>query len=572
MSTLKNFKIKKTLPLWGVLMVLMVFSCQDLNVDESKMESLSKLDRTASNFVPGRYIVTLHSNEINFRKSDKYEDVQVGMRKIANEMLIRYNIEPEKLKAVYGHALSGFTLELAEDEYRKLSKDPKIKTIELDSYILDDYNVLDNYNILEAYSQRKTPPGKDKPQDGDGGDGGTEPSDPNPSDPGDGGTIQNDAPKYLDRINQRKLPLDNIYSYNSSGMGVNVYIPGFFIVDESGELDGRIINVDIIGDEKNYDEPNRIPTLMALLVGGNTYGPAKNVTLFGLQVFKEQVNSPNFLSEYISGLDWILANGERPGVVILVQLRDIDNPAYFSSLESLYNAGFSLFTNAGAWAEDACKWAGSYSPYVFTVGMARIDDTKQRSSNYGDCIDLFTTATDDGLGPNDYNENGFPSSWVVSSVAAGVAAKFLEQNPTASPNEVYQFLRNTSTKNVVKLSNSINNHLLYSGMTMEGAGEIDPNRINYFMDLEAESTKLKGNNYEVQLRWNPLVLETRWSPEPIDIYENGNFIMGYQDGQKSSFYASVYNLQVSGRNLPPRTYKICLSGTNKCSNEVIVTF
>jgi hypothetical protein len=587
MSTTKNFKLKKTLPLWGVLMVLLVFSCQDLNL-EDKLDEVAVPDNLTSNLVPGRYIVTLHSNEINFRKSDKYEDVQSSMRKIASEMLVRYNIEPEKVKAVYGHALSGFTVELTDDEYRMLRKNPKIKSIEQDSYILDSYNqmpskysnlasVEQDSDVLDAFNQRQTPPGKDKPKDDGGGDGGTEPSDPDPTDPSDGGIIQNDAPKYLDRINQRNLPLDNIYSYNSSGTGVNVYIPGFFIVDVPGELDGRIVNIDIIQENKNYDEPNKAITEKALLVGGTTFGPAKNVTLFGLQVYREISNSPEFISELISAYDWILANGEAPGIVVTQLVRETQNSTYFESLEKLYHAGFSLFTSAGGWAEDACTWASSYSPYVFTVGMARIDDTKGVSSNYGDCVDLFTTTTDWRTGPDNYTESWTDETimnpnFIAGSVAAGIAAKYLEGNPNASPEEVYQFLRSTSTKNKVRFSNSVNNHLLYSGMTMEGAGIIDPNRVNYTLDLEGTNRKIRGNDYQVELKWNPIILQTGSQIEPIDLFENGNLIGTFQDCIGCFEHQIIYRINVSGRNLPPRTYKICLSGTNKCSNEVTLTF
>jgi hypothetical protein len=92
------------------------------------------------------------------------------------------------------------------------------------------------------------------------------------------------------------------------------------------------------------------------------------------------------------------------------------------------------------------------------------------------------------------------------------------------------------------------------------------------LDLEGRNTKLKGNNYQVELEWNPMVTQTQFSPEPIDIYENGNLIATIQDCGNCFDYQSKYTIAVSGRNLAPRTYKICLSGTNKCSNNVVVNF
>jgi len=565
MSVMKKFKSKNTFPIWGILAVLMVFSCQDLNLEDRKMEDLSKLDQAMSNVVPGRYIVTLHSNTINFRLSDKYEDVQAGMRKIASDILIRYEVSPEKIQAVYGHAITGFTLELTAKEYQLLSQDDQIKSIEPDSY------------ISESYNQRKTPPGQDKPKEedgggGDSGDSGTEPSDPDPSEPNPGGTIQNDAPKYLDRIDQRSLPLNGIYSYNETASGVAAYIPyGLIWTDFEHELPKvRISNINLTKEEK---EENGSSTNTAIVVGGINYGPAKGIQLVGIKAFESSFEGDQgeAISNIIKVYDEILAKGKKPAVVITSIMRDNPGTAYFSALKNLYDAGYPLFVSSGAWMEDACTWASSFSPYVFTVGMARIDDTKTTYSNYGTCIDLFATSTDWGHEQDGYNEEWMPGfgmnpNFVAVGLAAGVAAKFLERNPNASPDEVYQFLRNTATKNVVKLSNSVNNHLLFSGMTMDGAGNIDPSRINHVMDLLGSSRKLPRNIHQVILEWNPI---TNPSGE-VDVYENGKRIAKAYNGD--SWNGGNWFYDVSGKNLSPRTYKICLSGTNKCSNEVVINF
>ncbi|MFD2201166.1 S8 family serine peptidase [Shivajiella indica] len=551
MSALKNFQLKKTLPIWGVLVVLMVFSCQDINMEDQKLNDLSQSDNSLSNVVPGRYIVTLHSNEINFRKSDKYEDVQAGMRKMAQDILIKYDVEYDKIKAVYGHAITGFTLELTDEEFRGLSSDPKVKSIEPDNY------------ILESYNQRKTPPGKDQPGDDGGGDDGGE-----PSDPGTGGTIQIDAPKYLDRIDQRQLPFSGTYTYNETGSGVTAYIPVGGIWDMPEEFENRAVTIDLIGEG---EELNGSTTNVALNVGGTTYGPAKGVNLVGVRTNDSCCDETGYLSSLLAGYDWILANGQRPGIVLVGLVGPLENTAYFTVIENLYNAGFSLISSSGAWQENACTWGSSYKPYIFTVGLATIEDRKQVSSNYGDCIDLFTTTTDWFDANGAYVEiwrDGFNMNpnFVAAGVAAGVAAKFLENNPMASPAEVYQFLKNTSTKNVVSYSNSVNNHLLYSGMSMDGAGSIDPNRVNHVMDLTGLVSPMKRNEYQILLNWQPIKNESG----TVDIYENGLKITSTDDGY---LIGDGYWFRfISGRNLAPRTYKICISGTNQCSNEVVLTF
>jgi hypothetical protein len=536
MSTLKNFKPKSNHPIWGVLMFLMVFSCQDLNMEDLKSNDLSELDESLSKVVPGRYIVTLHSNEFNFRESDKYEDVQNGIRKISNEILVKHNIQNEKLQSVYGHALNGFAMDLTDEEYQKLKKDRRVKSIEPDIFLSDIYNY------------RKTPPGKEQPDDG--GDGGV--SDPT-------GPFQSDAPKYLDRIDQRNLPLNGIYSYPATGAGVIAYMAPGAIRTDIEDFEGRAGNVILV---EEGDHNSGISTIIANNIGGRIFGSAKGINLVGVRSYNPTNHEMGeYLSGLLAGYDWILANGQRPAVVIINLVGPLESPTYFSALENLYNAGFSLFSSSGMWNEDACTWANSYKPYVFTVGLTDLDDKKQWSSNYGDCVDLFTTSTYDGYEELWGNGWGMNPNYVAAGVVAGTAALFLESNPNASPAEVYQFLRNTSTKNVVKLSNSVNNHLLFNGLTMEGAGEIDPNRVNHVLDLIGNSTKLKGNDHSVRLEWNDIQNPSG----KIDIFVNGNF---YTTTNASYVWTEVLN----GRNLPARNYKICLSGTNQCSNEVTVTF
>lgn len=537
-------------------LLFMVLSCQEVDVDSPQIGEELDDDSLSSNVVPGRYIVTLHDNATNFRRSDRYEDVQIGVRNLGHEMLSRNNISSEKLKAVYGHAITGFTLELTTEELRVLRRDSRVRRIEPDVFIPNEYNL------------RKTPPGQDKPKEDEGGNEEPEVQDP---EPGTGGTVQNEAPKYLDRIDQRQLPLNETYIYTATGKGVNAYFPpGLIWEDYPEEFEDRVFNIDSIGIE---DHRISTSTTMALVAGGRTFGSAKDLNLIGVRTYQRETDADKeiYISSLIEAYDWIVANGVRPGIVQINLVGPIENQAYYTALENLYHAGFSLFSSSGAWMENACTWSNNYKPYVFTVGMADLEDTKQSESNYGKCIDLFAPSTSWQGEPYGYQEewgNGFTMNpnFVASGLVVGVAAKFLENKPLASPDEVYHFLRSTSTKNIVQLSNSVNNHLLFSGMTVNGAGNIDPERVNFYLDLIGSSTKLRGSNYQVYLKWNP----AKHPSGEVDIYENGQKIATSYGGDPHNGGNWLY--EVSGRNLPPKSYKICLSGTNKCSNEVTITF
>jgi len=109
-------------------------------------------------------------------------------------------------------------------------------------------------------------------------------------------------------------------------------------------------------------------------------------------------------------------------------------------------------------------------------------------------------------------------------------------------------------------------------MFMEEAGIVATYRGNYFLDLEGTYRKIRGNNYQIIVKWNPIILQTGSPPQSIDIHENGNLIVTLQDYIVCFYHQSNYTIIVSGRNLPPSTYKIYLSGANKCSSEVVINF
>jgi len=543
MSAMNNFNLKNTLPLWGVLMVIMVFSCQDLNLEDQKMEDLSKLDQAISNVVPGSYIVTLHSNEINFRKSDKYEDVQAGMRKIANDLLIRYNIESEKINAVYGHAFEGFSVNLETFELKLIKEDPAIKQIVPDQYVIGHSNF--------------------KKENNSGKGGGNQDPEPEPEpDPEPDPQPELQPEWYLDRLDQRNLPLDGKFTTTMTGKGVTAYMIGAPILEDLAEFGDRAINIDLTGEDESMPSLMNFGVLNATALGGKNYGVAKDVKIVSLDV-------GNGVSNYLRGMDWILANGQNPGVVFLPVMGQTQIDLVESTLLKVFEAGFPVFTHGYPYINGtidiSCEQVPSKFGTVFTVGSSGWEDGLAWESGYGSCIDLFAPGFSVLRGgfPEYQTDENFDNSYEnAACLAAGVAALYLESNPTATAQQVYDFVFETSTKDVVRFSKSVNNHLLFSGLNTIGAGEIDPNRPNYAFDLEGRAERTRGNNYNIIFEWSLIESETN----RLNVYQDGNGIGSVVADQ------GFWVISESGKNIPPRTYKFCVPKTNLCSNEVIVTF
>ncbi|NVK48607.1 MAG: S8 family serine peptidase, partial [Cyclobacteriaceae bacterium] len=139
----------------GVVIGAMAFACmpqeQSPVINDSVVEYVKFQN---GDIIPGKYIVRLNASNLNFRKTKDYASNQAAMRKISMDILARYDIAEANLGYVYGSSIEGFSVELTNEEYEKLSKDPAVKFIEPDRVIA-----------------LAPPPGKG-PGGGDGGDGG----------------------------------------------------------------------------------------------------------------------------------------------------------------------------------------------------------------------------------------------------------------------------------------------------------------------------------------------------------------------------------------------------------------
>jgi hypothetical protein len=543
---MKNYQsnFMKLIPAWCMALVFFSFSCQELNTDAPIELSDEFNSYEGNDLVPGMYIVTLNEtwdelSGITFRKSGKYEDVQFGMRKIASDVVGKYNVSSQNVKTVFGSALTGFTVFLSESELKALKKDPSVKSIVQDRYMID------------SHSMRKTGPGKP----GDGPEPDPQP-DPEP---------EIKAFWNQDRIDQRNLPLDGIYSPPNAARNVTAYIIGRGINLNHVEFEGRASNVNLTNGEITS---NIGATEIAGVIGGKTVGVAKGVNLVGVVSMAQSYGSDQatMLSDFLLGLDWVHANANSPSVVYIPpsgpieglsgELMDLIN----TTIDALNQKGISLFAASGAWNVDACTWVFLNHPNVFTTGMSDKFDYRRENSNFGSCIDLFAPGTDI-LTADGSNNTGYRIGNEIVVTAAqtmGVAAMYLQTNPSASPQQVYDFLKTTSTKNVVRLAKSVNNHLLFSGLNDIGAGVIDPS-LNFDFELDAAANKVNGTTWRVNLSWTPI------EGDRLNLYVDG---VGFANVINSGFLS----LEVKGKSIAPKTYRLCVPGTTQCSNTVNVNF
>jgi hypothetical protein len=107
---------------------------------------------------------------------------------------------------------------------------------------------------------------------------------------------------------------------------------------------------------------------------------------------------------------------------------------------------------------------------ALTVGASDATDQRAAFSNYGYCVDLFAPGTDitsAWIGSDTASTTGDGTSFSAPAVA-GTAALYLEQNPSATPDEVSWAIINSATHAVPDDGSGSTDLLLYSAFVGEG--------------------------------------------------------------------------------------------------------
>ena len=262
----------------------------------------------------------------------------------------------------------------------------------------------------------------------------------------------------LDRIDQRGADLDGRYVAASTGKGVTAYVvdsgigpheqlvgrvrPGFSAVDDG---DGR---ADCAGHG----------TFVAGNLGGRTVGVAPGVTFVPVRVVGCQGNSddPNVLEkatlDLVKGLDWIVEHHPKgePAVANMSLTLGADD-RIDAAVRRVVADGITVVVASGNDGIDSCTVSPGRMPEVISVNSIDRNGVRMKigdlESNDGACSDIWAPGVD-VLGPMPGTTDKYmPGSGtsMASPHVAGAAARLLEMDPTMTPAQVWQTMRDLAS-------------------------------------------------------------------------------------------------------------------------------
>ena len=210
-------------------------------------------------------------------------------------------------------------------------------------------------------------------------------------------------------------------------------------------------------------------THVAGIIGGTTYGVAKNVTLIAVKILNRKCEGT--IDTLLAGIDYVVQQKKlRPAVPIVLNL-SITGPIdqlEINAINTAVRTGIPVVVAAGNSYGDACKYAPSCVRSAITVGSTALNNDKTKDimsdfSNGGTCVDILAPGTDirSAFNGNDYDTATLDGTSMAAPHVTAVIAMYLQKSPRLTPARIWKKISSIATVGVVTtLRNTPNLFLL----------------------------------------------------------------------------------------------------------------
>lgn len=327
--------------------------------------------------ISGSYIVTLKGG------TEAPSDAGKGLAS-------KYGAE---IRHTYSTALNGYAVKAGSDQAKRLAGDSRVASVVQDSIVSLDHT-------------QKNPPSWG-----------------------------------LDRIDQKDLPLDKSYtSPESSGQGVTAYVIDTGIRTSHRDFGGRASSGwDFIDDDATAQDGNGHGTHVSATVAGASHGVAKEADVVGVRVLDDAGSGTT--AQVIAGIDWVTKNARKPAVANL-SLGGTANAQLDAAVRNSIASGVTYTVAAGNDGLPAFLFSPARVKEAVTVGASDVKDARASFSNWGGSLDLFAPGVGiaSAWNTSDSATHTISGTSMASPHAAGAAALYLADHPSATPAEVSKAL------------------------------------------------------------------------------------------------------------------------------------
>ncbi|HTE45589.1 MAG TPA: S8 family peptidase [Gemmatimonadaceae bacterium] len=286
----------------------------------------------------------------------------------------------------------------------------------------------------------------------------------------------------LDRIDQRSLPLDQMYRHPATGKGVTVYVFDGGISLVHPELAGRV-RTGYTGFPTDPLICNSHGTAVAGAIAGSSLGVAPEAQIVDVKMLQcDKLRGT--IKAIVDGAHWVIEDHKThigPAIANWSFIADTSTriPALDSAVADLRAAGIPVIVSAGNLEIDACKVSPSNSPGAIVVGasgvagerttngVSTVVDRRAPGTAYGPCIDMYAPGDSVLLPSLDHNAAPISQLWNGTSMSAGyvsgAAALYLETHTRATPDQVADELKMSATVNVLLDTHATFSRMLYVG-------------------------------------------------------------------------------------------------------------